>query len=88
MKYDSCHMYDISKIDSIDPNFEVAIGNRPSGLKEISCQQPGIPDSERWEYDTTEGINSIVNDVSIKSKILSLEHFFGNKRSFVVGFSL
>jgi hypothetical protein len=37
---------------------------RPSDWSRISCDRDHIPVNERYEYDTTEGITSIVNTVS------------------------
>lgn len=62
--YDSCHMYDLSQMGNRVPdNFEVALQQRQSlNLDIVSCEQPGIPEAQSWEYDQTEKITSIVND--------------------------
>jgi hypothetical protein len=31
---------------------------------QLSCDQPHLPEAEKWEFDQTEGITSIVTDVS------------------------
>lgn len=59
-------MYDLSQMGNRVPdNFEVALQQRQSlNLDIVSCEQPGIPEAQSWEYDQTEKITSIVNDVS------------------------
>merc|ERR1719507_125041 len=62
-EYDKCHMYDLSgMVNKIRGPFRNALNQRPSGLAQVSCGQPGIPEAETWEFDQTEGIFSIVND--------------------------
>ena len=36
---------------------------RPADWSRVSCDQESIPTNERYEYDTSEGIVSIVNSV-------------------------
>ena len=64
-EYDKCQMYDLSGMNNkIRGSFSSAINQRPSGLALIPCRGPNIPEAETWEFDTKEGIFSIVNDVS------------------------
>ena len=62
-KYESCLQYDLSGVGSISSNFDSAMSQRPQSLPKISCEKPGVAMSDSWEYDTTEGIRSIVTDV-------------------------
>ena len=63
-------MYDLSgMMNKIRGPYSSAINQRPSGLKLIPCRGPNIPEAETWEFDTTEGIFSIVNDVSAVKSI-------------------
>ena len=63
--YDKCQMYDLSGMNNkIRGSFSSAINQRPTDLKLIPCTGPDIPEAETWEFDQTEGIFSIVNDVS------------------------
>ena len=64
-EYDKCQMYDLTDMNNkIRGSFSSAIKQRPSGLKLIPCVGPNITEAEAWEFDQTEGIFSIVNDVS------------------------
>ena len=49
--------------------FSSAINQRPSKLELIPCVSQDIPQAETWEFDTTERIFSIVNDVSAVKSI-------------------
>ncbi len=40
--------------------------DRPVGLNRIACDQDNIPFNERYEYDDSEGLNTIVNNVLIE----------------------
>ncbi len=64
--YDSCRMYDLNDYPGrISRNFERALEARKGyNLGIVSCEQPEIPEQESWQYDQSEGIKSIVNDVS------------------------
>jgi len=44
--------------------FVQALNARPDHWDKISCDQESIPMNERYEYDTSEGITSIVNSVN------------------------
>ena len=69
-EYDKCHMYDLSgMMNKIRGPFSSAITQRPSELNLTACTGTDIPEAETWEFDTTEGIFSIVNDVSAVKSI-------------------
>ena len=60
-------MYDLSgMMNKIRGPYSSAINQRPSGLNLTACAGP---EAETWEFDTTEGIFSIVNDVSAVKSI-------------------
>ena len=54
-------MYDISKLGKISGDFATALANRPDNLQRIDCSGP---EGARYAYDTTEGLDTIVNQVS------------------------
>lgn len=60
-------MYDVASMGSIPYRWSDAMQRRQSmkSLGEVSCERPGIPEAESWQYDQSEGINSIVNDVGL-----------------------
>ena len=73
-EYDKCQMYDLSGMNNkIRGPFSSAINQRPSKLDLIPCAGKDVPEAEAWEFDTTEGIFSIVNDVSAEHSNDSIE---------------
>ena len=60
-EYEKCQMYDISKLGKISGDFATALANRPDNLQKIACSGP---EGARYAYDTTEGLDTIVNQVS------------------------
>ena len=56
-------MYDLSSL-TISGNFETALNARPKNLATISCSAGSAPENERFQYDTSDGLDTIVNQVS------------------------
>ena len=56
-------MYDLSSL-TISGNFETALNARPKNLDTISCSAGSAPENERFQYDTSDGLDTIVNQVS------------------------
>ena len=60
---DSCHVYDIAHV-AAGTDFEQAFASRGGDLKQIKCEDTSAPENERFQYDHTEGLDTIVNNVS------------------------
>ena len=56
-------MYDLSSL-TISGNFETALNARPKNLATMSCSAGSAPENERFQYDTSDGLDTIVNQVS------------------------
>lgn len=56
-------MYDLSSL-TISGNFETALNARPKNLETIACSAGSAPENERFQYDTSDGLDTIVNQVS------------------------
>ena len=56
-------MFDFSSQGAPDANFETALKARGSNLAKISCESGPAPENERFSYDMTEGLDTIVNNV-------------------------
>ena len=66
-EFDSCHMFDLDALPRISNNFDTALAERKRySLAKISCERSGVPEEFSWEYDQSEGIKSIVNNVRKK----------------------
>lgn len=61
--FESCLVYDFSSVAhlSSDTTFEQAMGSRPE-LGTIKCEDAIALENERFQYDQTEGLDTIVND--------------------------
>ncbi len=57
-------MYDLRSLGTIGGNFETALNNRPKNLATIACSDGSAPENERFQYDTSDGLDTIVNQVS------------------------
>jgi len=58
--YEKCLMYDLSSL-TISGNFETALNARPKNLATIACSAGSAPENERFQYDTSDGLDTIVN---------------------------
>jgi len=61
-KFESCLVYDFSGQGVPNPNFELALQQRPLSLKTIACEKSSAPEDQRFTYDTSEGVDTIVNN--------------------------
>jgi len=59
--YEKCLMYDLRSLGTIGGNFETALNNRPKNLATIACSDGSAPENERFQYDTSDGLDTIVN---------------------------
>eukprot|EP00096_Caligus_rogercresseyi_P010966 TRINITY_DN4168_c0_g1_i1.p1 TRINITY_DN4168_c0_g1~~TRINITY_DN4168_c0_g1_i1.p1 ORF type:complete len:606 (-),score=82.03 TRINITY_DN4168_c0_g1_i1:387-2204(-) len=72
-KFDFCEMYDLSGIDNIPNDFSSALAMRPKDLPRIHCEEAkNVPDTEFFQYDKTEGLQSIVNEWNLVCSRLPL----------------
>jgi len=71
-KYESCQMFQIPPGFQVPSDFDQALNARPDHWDKISCDQESIPMNERYEYDTSEGITSIVNSWQLVCERLPL----------------
>lgn len=61
--YETCVIYDFSGEAAPKGTFEEALAARESKtLKRIACEQTTAPESERFTYDTSDGLDTIVNN--------------------------
>lgn len=61
--YETCVMYDFSGLSAPSNDFEAALAARPAGLKTIHCEESTTaPENDRFTYDTSEGLDTIVNN--------------------------
>ncbi|QQP56942.1 Organic cation transporter proteinlike [Caligus rogercresseyi] len=71
--FDFCEMYDLSGIDNIPNDFSSALAMRPKDLPRIHCEEAkNVPDTEFFQYDKTEGLQSIVNEWNLVCSRLPL----------------
>ena len=77
--FDSCHVYDIAHI-AAGTDFDQAMASRGGDLKQIKCEDTSAPENARFQYDHSEGLDTIVNNVSYKNVL------FQNTYIFVVAF--
>ena len=61
--FDSCHVYDIAHI-AAGTDFDQAMASRGGDLKQIKCEDTSAPENARFQYDHSEGLDTIVNNVS------------------------
>ena len=63
--FEKCLRYDLKDL-RIPRDFNIALAQREkiSTIPKISCERSGLPEAQSWMYDDSEGITSIVNDVS------------------------
>ena len=62
-EFAKCEMYDLSGM-SLSSSFEAAYSNRKvETMNKVSCESTGLPLIDQYQFDTTEGISSIVTDV-------------------------
>ena len=62
-EFAKCKRYDLSGLNSISPNFDVAMSQRSDRLPTVECSGTGLELSEQFQFDQTENISSIVTDV-------------------------
>ena len=63
-EFAKCEMYDLTGM-SINSNFDVAFSKRNlDTMTKVTCASTGLPLIDQFEFDRTEGISSIVTDVS------------------------
>jgi len=61
--FESCLMYDFSGQAQPDNDFETALKNRMAlGLAKVGCDSSSAPENERYQYDMSEGLDTIVNN--------------------------
>ena len=61
--FDSCHVYELAHV-AAGTKFEDALASRGGGLAQIKCEDLTDTENERFTYDDTEGLDTIVNNVS------------------------
>jgi hypothetical protein len=54
-------MLDLSEVGNIDSDFTMALNNRPSNLSHLACESSLAPENQRFMYDSSEGLDTIVN---------------------------
>ncbi len=68
--FESCLMYDFSGQAQPDNDFETALKNRMAlGLSKVGCDSSSAPENERYQYDMSEGLDTIVNNVRSHPKM-------------------
>ena len=75
--FDSCHVYDIAHI-AAGTDFDQAMASRGGDLKQIKCEDTSAPENARFQYDHSEGLDTIVNNVSCRICV----HYIITKMSF------
>lgn len=59
--FDSCHVYELAHV-AAGTKFEDALASRGGGLAQIKCEDLTDTENERFTYDDTEGLDTIVNN--------------------------
>ena len=62
-EFAKCERYDLSGLNSISSNFDVAMSQRSDSLSRIKCGATGLDLADQFQFDQTENITSIVTDV-------------------------
>ena len=87
--FDSCHVYDIAHI-AAGTDFDQAMASRGGDLKQIKCEDTSAPENTRFQYDHSEGLDTIVNNVSCCFCVHYINNYenvlFHNTYIFVVAF--
>lgn len=70
-KFESCKMYDLNNV-KVDSNFQQALAKRPRNLLTLPCELPSVPEMYQFQYSTSEGLDTIVNDWNLVCERLPL----------------
>ena len=78
--FDSCYVYDLAHV-SAGTTFKDAMASRGDKLGTIKCEDTSAPENERFTYDDSEKLNTIVNNVSClisRTYVTTKTFFFQN----------